>query len=82
MSQFDRAHDFLFAFHRNCAPILYRFRDSYLSKVVNFSHLACIWRPHLEWSYWNFAKFFGFRKLESLRFLCRVLFWRIIWSCV
>jgi len=40
-------YDFLFDFNRNCVSILYRFRDiaGYLSKVSDFDHPACIWRP-------------------------------------
>ena len=43
MSPFDRADDFLFAFHRNYVSILYCFRDiaKYLSKFANFCYL--IW---------------------------------------
>ena len=37
----------IFDFNRNYMSILYRFRDlaGYLSKVADFDHPTCIWRP-------------------------------------
>ena len=37
--------------NRNHASILYRFRDiaGYLSKVADFYHPTCIWRPRRGW---------------------------------
>jgi len=41
------ANGFLFDFNRNYVSLFYRFRDiaSYLSKVADFDHPTCIWRP-------------------------------------
>ena len=41
------AYEFLFDIDRNHASILYRFRDiaGYMSKVADFDHPTCIWRP-------------------------------------
>jgi len=66
------ACDFLFDFNRNCAFILYRFRDtvSYLSKVSNLTHPTCIWRPCRGCTRSNFADIFGVRKLDRVPEYC------------
>ena len=69
----------LFDFIRNYVSIFYRFPDiaGYLSKVADIDP-TCIWRSRRGWPRSNFAKIFGFRKLESLGYRV-VLF---VWSYV
>ena len=57
-------NEFLLAFHGNCVPILHRFCYSeILVENRRFNLPTSVWRPC-----WNFAKSFGNRKLESLRY--------------
>jgi len=79
MWPFGRAHmtSYMFAFHKNYAFVLYRFREiaSYLSKVTNVPHPRAFGaaiagsRPH-----WDLITIFGKRKLECLQGYLVVLF--------
>jgi len=67
------AYDFLLTFHSNHGPISYRFRDKrrLLSKIANFSHPPCIFRPRWKDSPWHWVPVLGGQKTRTMGLLGR-----------